>query len=190
MFLFLIIVTIYTFATLFIDIQDEKLTSEGSIRELPTMPMIFHRTFLSMILHMVIDRDFRNGLELMKYANNHPWKFDSATTAFSMGLLQFCFAVFTEFISGQVILASSTYLDVVKDFTALFVINEFDNYMYDYLPSDERKELIDKGCIEVDSIKLTLEDLFKIETTSSFKIGKNEQNNDERTLNPIYEREQ
>ena len=87
----------------------------------------------------------------------------------------------------MVILSSATYLDVIKDFTALFVINEFDNYLFDYLPTDCKKALVLDGKFEVGSITLNLEDIFKIETTTSFKLDRDENDKEvEPTLEPIY----
>ena len=81
----LVIVSGFTIWALFSDMNTGNFVQGGSVRELPTILMAFCRAFLSIILHLVIDKDIRQGLDLMKYANNHPWKFDRWWDAYSMG---------------------------------------------------------------------------------------------------------
>ena len=42
-------------------------------------------------------------------------------------------------VSILVILSSESYLDAVKDFTALIILNEFDNDIFNYLQPDCKK---------------------------------------------------
>ena len=72
----LAIVSYFTFYALFSDMFAGNFVESGAIRELPTLPMAFCRAFLSILLHLVIDKDIKQGLNLVKYAQNHPWKFD------------------------------------------------------------------------------------------------------------------
>ena len=62
--------------------------------------------------------------------------------------------------------------------------------MLDYLPIDCKKALLSNGSVEVGSITLKIEDLFRIETTTSFKLDRDENDNDvgppEPTLKPIF----
>ena len=52
--------------------------------------------------------------------------------AFFVGSLQFMLALFTQWVSVMIILSTETYIDIVKDFFALMVINEIDNHLFSY----------------------------------------------------------
>ena len=85
-------------------------------------------------------------------------------------------AIMTEYVSIQVILSTSTYIDAVKDFIALIVVNELDNYLFNYQRKDDFYKLIVNGEIEVGSISLSLDDVLKIDTTTSFNPDQDEKN--------------
>ena len=69
-----------------------------------------------------------NGLKIVKYALNHYWKFKGPKSAIAAGLMQFAATLFTSFVNYAVIVQSSTVMDLAKDFTALLVISQFDNW--------------------------------------------------------------
>ena len=64
---------------------------------------------------------------MMKYALNHPWKFQYPNLAFAVGFCQVFSTVLTALVCYFVIVTSSSVLDLAKDFTALMIISEFDN---------------------------------------------------------------
>ena len=66
----------------------------------------------------------------MKFALNHHYRFENPFVPYFAGMLQ-ALSVFTiEFVNFIVILTSSTYLEVVMNFTALSIISEFDDAFY------------------------------------------------------------
>ena len=65
---------------------------------------------------------------MMKYAVNHDWKFVNYHLAFLPGFLQTMSMIFITIINYLVIMISSNALEIAKDFTALMIISEFDNY--------------------------------------------------------------
>ena len=67
---------------------------------------------------------------MMKYSVNHHWKFSQCKVAFTIGCLQFILALFTQIVSIMIILSTETYIDIVKDFVALMVVNEIDNHLF------------------------------------------------------------
>ena len=69
-----------------------------------------------------------NGLKIVKYALNHYWKFKGPKSAIAAGLMQFAAVLLTSFVNYAVIVQSSTVMDLAKDFTALLVISQFDNW--------------------------------------------------------------
>ena len=78
----------------------------------------------------------------MKYGLNHPWKFRNHKKIYYIGLLQMVVAYMTELISITILLATWTFVDSVKDFIALVIINDFDNYLFSYLKDEDLTKLI------------------------------------------------
>ena len=50
-----------------------------------------------------------------------------------VGCLQLMVSFLSEVISIQIILSTTTYIDAVKDFIALLIINDLDNFFFAYL---------------------------------------------------------
>lgn len=69
-------------------------------------------------------------------------------------------AVFTAFISYNVIITAESVLELAKDFTALMIIAEIDNQFAAVSKEDIARE-------PLEDTEGTYEDLFKTETTSS-----------------------
>ena len=142
---------------------------EATSIETPGIGLVMLRWMLAWLVHLALDKDLKQGLRLMKYALNHPWKFTMWPDACFVGLFQLSLAVVVEIFSMLILLSAWSYLVAVKDFVAVIVINDFDNMIFDYFQDDNVSKLIAKRKIEVGCIKLSLADLLKIETTSSFK---------------------
>ena len=66
----------------------------------------------------------------MKYAMNHPWKFKSWSQAFRVGLLQMTVVLGLEIVKITFMLTNQTISDIIKDFLALVIISDFDDYFY------------------------------------------------------------
>ena len=45
------------------------------------------RLITGIVLHNVLAADLRQGLQMMKYATNHPWRFSNYKFAYFVGLL-------------------------------------------------------------------------------------------------------
>ena len=54
--------------------------------EPPTRSVAFTRLMAGMIMQVKMSKELKQGLEKMKFANNHPWKFDKPGFAFMAGL--------------------------------------------------------------------------------------------------------
>ena len=75
-------------------------------------------------------------------------------------------ASLVEVISIMVILSSNTYIDAVKDFVALEILNQFDDFLFNHLYKTTLQKFLNAGEIEIDGITLTLSKLAKIEVSS------------------------
>ena len=79
---------------------------------------------------MVVLPKLNQGMQTLKYALNHPWKFKSWSRAFVIGLEQMAVAVATEVVSLAFSLALVTIVDVVSYFVSLLVISQFAQYFF------------------------------------------------------------
>ena len=191
MLVFLVFTTIALYVYLYINFTDPFWKLDEAISNLPTGHIVICRSILAIFMHFLIDADLTQGLDMMKYALNHPWKFRRWYMACLIGLTQFAMAFMTEYVSIQVILSTSTYIDAVKDFIALIVVNELDNYLFNYQHKDDFHKIIVDGEIEVGTISLSLKDILKVETTTSYRPDQDDRNNAEplSKLEPIYKNE-
>lgn len=112
-----------------------------------------------MMMHIFCINEFKNGLSLMKYAVNHSWKFSNYRIAFLSGLLQACAMVLVTVISYIVITIESSVIDVAKDFTALTIIAEFDNFFGAFGSGEELPKAM--------TTEKKYRWIFRIETTTS-----------------------
>ena len=102
----------------------------------------------------------------MKYANNHWWKFDSWFMAFWVGFTQMAICTLVEMISLTILLSSQTIMDILMNFLALVVLQEFDGFFFEAFKGDTTfGKALDGG--EYDGTDLKT--LTKIEVTTSWR---------------------
>ena len=70
------------------------------------------------------------GMNMMKYAMNHPWKFTNWQRAFFIGFSQAFMIFAVEAVNMIVLLTNHTMLDTVMNFLALVIIADFDDYLF------------------------------------------------------------
>jgi len=112
-------------------------------------------------MQMYLNVEFAQGMDMMKYALNHPWKFSSPGGAFFIGMLQMLSTMLIVFVCYWVIVTSPSVLDLAKDFTALMIIAEIDNQF-----ANISEETIVKDIL-AEETKDKFKELFKVETTTS-----------------------
>ena len=120
--------------------------------------IVVTRFICGVVLHMALQDELKQGLDNMKYALNHEWRFENWKIAFFSGFLQTTVIVLIEFVNFLAILTSFTTLDVVLNFLALCVISDFDDFFYGSLRDEPLKELLNDPCYE---------ELLMIERTTS-----------------------
>ena len=86
MFVFLVGTTIVLYVYLYINFTDPFWKLDEAISDLPTGEIVICRSILGLFMHFLIDSDLVQGLNMMKYALNHPWKFRRWYMAFLIGL--------------------------------------------------------------------------------------------------------
>ena len=109
---------------------------------------------------MLLNNEVAGAMRMMKYALNHPWKFQYPNLAFAVGFCQVFSTVLTALVCYFVIVTSTSVLDLAKDFTALMIISEFDNQFAKF----SREKIATDAVTDPDG---TYHDLLMIETTTS-----------------------
>mmetsp|Transcript_21678 Transcript_21678/g.29053 ORF Transcript_21678/g.29053 Transcript_21678/m.29053 type:complete len:251 (-) Transcript_21678:53-805(-) len=110
--------------------------------------MVFARFVCGIVLHMILSPELEHGLNLMKYAVNHPWKFINYHHAFLAGFLQVLMVMAVEFVNFLAVLDQSSFSDIVMNFTALVIISEFDDYFFGAFKDEDLKAAITDGGYE------------------------------------------
>ena len=78
----------------------------------------------------------------MKFALNHPWKFERPILAFLVGFWQ-TFTVFViELINYILVVGSNTHMDIILGFFALILIVHFSNFFFQPVANTEYRKLI------------------------------------------------
>ena len=81
----------------------------------------------------------------MKFAVNHPWKFDSYMTAFGVGLAQAAVVTSVEVVNLAVLNTNHTIMDVLMNFMALVILTDFDDYFFTTVSADPIAKLVSEG---------------------------------------------
>lgn len=78
----------------------------------------------------------------MKYAMNHPFKFDSWFRAYIIGFAQMFAIVLVGIVNLTVLLSNATVMDTIMNFLALVIISDFDDYFFETINGDPIATLI------------------------------------------------
>jgi hypothetical protein len=125
--------------------------------DVPDIKIAMTRFVCGMVLHVQCSGEIQNGLKIMKHSVNHYWKFSNYNTAFLAGFFQVIAMVLITLINYAVITIESTVIDVAKDFTALYIVAEFDN-KFSLGPDEKPKQIITEQMYE---------SIFEVQVTTS-----------------------
>ena len=113
-----------------------------------------------MVMHVSLSDSLAQGMRMMKYSVNHPWKFYNWKLAFLPGFLQTVSIMLVETVNIIAILSQGDVLDIVMNFMALVVISDFGQLFYNaHSTNSEWKEIITCDVYT---------DMLKIQTTTSY----------------------
>ena len=94
--------------------------------------VVYSRYFCAIVLHLALMDEFKQGLNMMKYALNHPYKFgENWWIPFVAGTLKQGATLTVEFICVMVCCISIAPMAIVYNFIALGIIADFDNYVFE-----------------------------------------------------------
>lgn len=98
---------------------------------MPTTSVAFARLFAGILMHVAMLKEFKNSLSRMKYALNHKWLFRGYRLAFFAQFLQAIMVVFVTLLNYYVIIMGSPeVIDISKDFLAMMIISDFDDFFF------------------------------------------------------------
>jgi len=109
-------------------------TEHGKFIFVPNeVEILFSRFIASMMMHLMVEKDTRNGLNMMKYAVNHHERFTNPEVAFLMAALH-CFVSFLiEFSVILVLLSLTNVLEVIMKYVALSATCNIPRFYYNSL---------------------------------------------------------
>lgn len=103
------------------------------------LSVIVARFLCSILMHLQVEGDLRQGLKMMKYVTNQPFDFSNPSAAFSVAMMQ-CLGGLAAEIGCIVYLSSlNKALDVIIKFVALSSIAKVDDFYAAALPADGNK---------------------------------------------------
>lgn len=120
--------------------------------------LVLARFICGIVLHMSLQDELFGGLNNMKFALNHHYRFTNYRFAYLSGILQASMIITVEIVNFFAIMKSTTIADVVMNFMALAVVSEFDDAFYSALGDDPMKDMITEAAFD---------DLFTVKTTTS-----------------------
>lgn len=138
--------------------------------------IFFCRFICAIILHLSLSEETATGLNKMKYAVNHYYKFQNYKQAYFVGLMQFTQVQFVEIVNIFQIMSSAGAAGCVANFVSFAIIADIDNYLYDSWTTPE-KNIMDEDL---------LSDLFMINHTTSKRCDPDELVEIEEREDPIF----
>ena len=111
----------------------------GTIISMPdSVTTLALRFVCTVLMHLQVEADVRQGLRMMKYLPNHTKDFSAPVNAFVVGLLQCMAGLATELACIFYLGTINTPIDVIIRFIALGSIAKVDDFYYNALPSENR----------------------------------------------------
>ncbi len=86
------------------------------------------RFICAIMLHVRLETEVRQGLNMIRYLINHSHEFSSTIVPFMVAQMQLSAALLTEIINICLICGQNSIMDAIINFIALGAISEIDNY--------------------------------------------------------------
>ena len=82
------------------------------------------------MLHVTLTNEITQGLNMMKFSVNHPWKFNDYMDGFLVGMAQSFVVISVELVNLAILNTNNTIMDILMNFLALVIISDFDDYFF------------------------------------------------------------
>lgn len=131
---------VFGFQCLMIFFIGTIIFSDGFTIVQPTTTSVMGARFIcSILMHLQVESDMRQGLRMMKYVTNHPFDFSNPMTAFFVALMQCIGGLFAEIACILFLCSINSAIDVIIKFVALASIAKVDDIYASALPADGNK---------------------------------------------------
>ena len=88
------------------------------------------RFVFATILHLQVMQGADVGLQMMKFASNHPFRFRTFRVCFYLGLAKFLIAIALEICNGMFITLRDTPGSILYDYIKMMTIAKLDDLVY------------------------------------------------------------
>ena len=137
----------------------------------PSGDIVLARFLCANLVHITLSPEIMQGLKMMKYSANHPFKFDNYVEAFLIGFAQMIVVISIEVVALGVLNTNSSIQDVIMNFLGLAVIAEIDDMYFSTVLTDPIAKLIGNGELEMPENKIVLAEVLKSTVTTSSKAA-------------------
>ena len=107
----------------------------------PDLAVLGARFVCTILMHLQVESDVRQGLRMMKYLSNHRDDFMSANTAFLIALMQTSGGLAAELFCIIYLCSINSPVDVIIRFVALASIAKVDDFYASALPTGNRVKM-------------------------------------------------
>ena len=105
----------------------------------PNLSVMAARFICTILMHLQVESDIRQGLRMMKYVTNQPFDFSNPASAFFVSLMQICGGLAAEIACILFLGSIDTAINVIIKFVALASIAKVDDIYASALPADGNK---------------------------------------------------
>ena len=104
----------------------------------PTVAVLAARFICSILMHLQVEADVRNGLNMMKYVSNQPFEFSNPGAAFMVACMQTIGGLMAEIWCLVYLCSMTKPIDVIIRFVALSSIAKVDDFYGAALPKENK----------------------------------------------------
>ena len=105
----------------------------------PSVSVMGARFICTILMHLQVESDIRQGLRMMKFVTNQPFDFSNPVSAFFVSLMQICGGLAAEIACILFLGSIDTAINVIIKFVALASIAKVDDFYASALPADGNK---------------------------------------------------
>ena len=105
-------------------------------------PIVLTRFTCGLVFHIYVQAEFKQGYKNMKFALNHPWKFERPVLAYFVGFTQISVVFVIELINYILVVGSNTHMDIILGFLALIFVVNFSSFFLQPQIDPEFRDLI------------------------------------------------
>ena len=127
----------------------ETVTDDEIVESIKARPasidIVITRFICGIFMHITLICEIKQGLDMMKFANNHHFLFRRWGVAYIVGFTQLSLVVMVELINVVILVTNNTIMDTLMNFLALVIIADFDDYYISTVKDQFISKLLEDG---------------------------------------------